>query len=117
MRSMTRLTLCVILNASQHWRFKVIISFKSPVLEQLWTTGDTTLLPNSYVYQVIEILTLLNAAWSITDLEFLGGFLIDENQPNDWAVTVTVNNVEPIGSITCHFYNSNIHNIDLNEYD
>lgn len=95
----------------------MIVNFKSAILEQLWTTGDMTLLPNTYAYEVAEILTLLHAACSIIDLELLGGFTFDQAKPNDWAVTITVNNVEPIGSITCRFINGNAHDVDLNEYD
>lgn len=95
----------------------MIVSFKSSVLEQLWTTGDVTLLPFTYVYQVVEILDLLDASEKISDLALLGGFKIDEYKPDNWAVTVTVNNVEPIGSITCLFSNNNAHDVDLNEYN
>lgn len=95
----------------------MIVSFKSPVLEQLWTTGDVTLLPSIYVYEVIDILDLMDASEKITDLELLGGFKIDEYKPDNWAVTVTVNNVEPIGSVTCLFSNNNAHDVDLNEYN
>jgi plasmid maintenance system killer protein len=95
----------------------VIVNFKSTVLEQLWVEGDVTLLPSTYVYEVIEILTILDASEKITDVELLGGFKIDEYKSNNWAVTVTVNNVEPIGSVTCLYSNGNAHDVDLNEYD
>tara|TARA_R110002167_G_scaffold366451_1_gene597532 strand:+ start:16101 stop:16388 length:288 start_codon:yes stop_codon:yes gene_type:complete len=95
----------------------VIVSFKSSVLEQLWIEGDVTLLPSTYTYEVIDILTILDASERITDVELLGGFNIDEYKTNNWAVTVTVNNVEPVGSITCLFSNGNAHDVDLNEYN
>tara|TARA_R110001592_G_scaffold10447_2_gene54148 strand:- start:4712 stop:4999 length:288 start_codon:yes stop_codon:yes gene_type:complete len=95
----------------------LIINFKSNVLKELWTTGDVTLLPSAYVYDVIEILDLLDASESITDLELLGGFKTDEYQPSNWAVTVTVNSVEPIGSVTCYYKQSKAYDVDLNEYD
>lgn len=94
----------------------MIVNFKSQVLELLWTQGDITILPNTYVYEVIDILTFLDAAEQITDIELLGGFKIDEYQPNNWAVTITVNNVEPIGSITCLYHNGKAHDVDLNEF-
>ena len=93
------------------------VSFKSSVLEQLWTTGDVTLLPSLYVYQVVDILDLIDASERITDLELLGGFTINEYKAKHWAVTVTVNNVEPIGSITCYFSNGKAHDVELNEYN
>lgn len=95
----------------------MIVSFKSSVLEQLWIEGDVTLLPSTYTYEVIDILTILDASERITDVELLGGFNIDEYKTNNWAVTVTVNNVEPVGSITCLFSNGNAHDVDLNEYN
>ena len=94
----------------------MINSFKSKVLQQLWQSGDVTLLPNTYVYQVIEILDDLDDATSVKDLELLGGFEISQSTPGYWAVTVTVNNVEPIGSVTCLFSNGNAYDVDLNEY-
>ena len=95
----------------------MIVNFKSILLEKLWTTGDLGLLPLVYVYQVIEILDLLDSAEKITDLELLGGFKIDEYQAEHWAVTVTVNSVEAIGSITCFYKQSNAYDVDINEYD
>ena len=95
----------------------MIVTFKSNVLKKLWITGDVTLLPSTYVYDVIEILDLLDASETITDLELLGGFKIDEYQPSTWAVTVTVNSVEPIGSVTCYYKQSKAYDMDLNEYD
>ena len=95
----------------------MIVSFKSSVLQTLWTTGDNTLLPSTYVYEVAEILDLLDASEEITDLVLLGGFKIDEYEPKNWAVTVTVNNIEPIGSVTCLFSNRNAYDVDLNEFN
>lgn len=95
----------------------MIVSFKSKILHELWTTGDIALLPSAYVYDVIEILDLLDASESITDLELLGGFKIDEYQPSNWSVTVTVNSVEPVGSVTCYYKQSKAYDVDLNEYD
>tara|TARA_B100002003_G_C13953217_1_gene462083 strand:+ start:179 stop:466 length:288 start_codon:yes stop_codon:yes gene_type:complete len=95
----------------------LIQSFKSPVLEELWTTGDVTLLPSIYVYEVIDILDLLDASEKIADLELLGGFKIEEYEGDRWAVTVTVNNVEPVGSITCLFAAGDANDVELNEFD
>ena len=95
----------------------MILSFKSEALKALWTTGDVTLLPPTYVYDVIEILDLLDSAEAITDIELLGGFKIAEYKPENWSVTVTVNSVEPIGSITCFYKQSKAYDVDLNEYD
>mgnify|MGYP000650091198 CR=1 FL=1 len=95
----------------------MIVNFKSTVLEKLWVEGDVTLLPTTYIYEVIEILTILDASEKITDVELLGGFKIDEYKTNNWAVTVTVNNVEPIGSVTCLYSDGSAYDVDLNEYD
>ena len=93
----------------------MIVSFKSAVLERLWVEGDITLLPSTYVYDVIEILTLLDSSERITDVELLGGFKIDEYKPSNWAVTV--NSVEPIGSVVCLYHSGNVHDVDLNTYN
>ena len=94
----------------------MIVSFKSEVLQELWTTGDVTLLPSTYVYDVIEILDLLDASESINDLDLLGGFKIEEYKIDNWSVTVTVNSVEPIGSVTCYYKQGNAYDVNLNEY-
>ncbi|WP_299082485.1 hypothetical protein [uncultured Paraglaciecola sp.] len=94
----------------------MIVSFKSKKLETLWMTGDLTLLPSTYAWEVAEILDLLNAVTVVKDLELLGGFILDEYKPNQWAVTVTVNNVEPIGSVTCHYFDGRASEVDLNEF-
>lgn len=95
----------------------MIQSFKSTVLQQLWQSGDITLLPNTYVYQVVEILDYLDDAASVKDLELLGGFEISQHTPGYWTITVTVNNVEPIGSVTCLFSNANVYDVGLNEFE
>ncbi|QCZ95546.1 hypothetical protein [Salinimonas iocasae] len=95
----------------------MIVSFKSSVLQEFFESGDVTLLPSAYVYEVAEVLEYLDAAIQITDLELLGGFTIYEYQPDNWSVTVTVNSVEPVGSVTCMFMNSNAYDVDLNQYD
>lgn len=95
----------------------MIVSFESNILERLWVTGNVTLLPSAYVYEVIEVLDLLDASEQITDLELLGGFKISRVKPDFWAVTITVNNIEPVGSITCIFSNNNAYDVNLNQYD
>jgi hypothetical protein len=87
------------------------------VLQALWSTGDVTLLPSTYAYQVIDVLNFLDASEQISDLELLGSFTMSEYAPLKWAVTITVNNIEPIGSVTCLFSNGNAHQVDLNEFD
>ena len=100
-----------------HKDYVLIVSFKSSVLQEFFESGDVTLLPSAYVYEVAEVLEYLDAAIQITDLELLGGFTIYEYQPDNWSVTVTVNSVEPVGSVTCMFMNSNAYDVDLNQYD
>jgi hypothetical protein len=95
----------------------LILSFASQVLQKIWTTGDVTLLPNTYVYDVIEIMNLLDVSQVITDLEIIGGYQLQEYKTDSWSVTITMNSIEPIGSITCFFSNGNAHDVDLKEYD
>lgn len=96
----------------------MIVNFKSTLLEQLWVDDDLTLLPSTYVYKVVEILTILDGSEKITDVELLGGFKIDNHiKPNKSAVTVTVNNVEPIGSVTCLYCDGSAYDVDLKEYN
>ncbi|MDN4501404.1 hypothetical protein QX776_03285 [Alteromonadaceae bacterium BrNp21-10] len=94
----------------------MIINFKSALLQRMWEEADMTLLPNTYVHEVAEILMLLDAVEIINDLVLLGGFVVNEYKPDNWAVTVTVNDVEPIGSITCYFTKGSAYDVDLNEY-
>lgn len=96
----------------------MIVNFKSTKLELLWTTGDVSLLPQSLVYEVIDILDELDDAVCKADLENLGAYQFDKlSQPDAWAVTYTVNNVEPVGSITCVFKLGDIFDVDINQYD
>ena len=95
----------------------MIVSFKSSVLEALWCSGELSVLPTMYVYQVVEILDLMDSSEKISDLSLLGGFKIEEYEPHTWAVTVTVNNIEPIGSVTCVFKNNDAHDVDFNEFN
>jgi hypothetical protein len=68
------------------------------------------------VYEVADILGDLDNAEDITDLELLG-YAIIEYAPETWAVQITVNNVEPAGSVTCLYIESNAHDVDLRIYD
>lgn len=95
----------------------MIVNFKSTVLKQLWVEGDITLLPSTYVYEVIEILTILDAPEIITDFELLDGFEINEYKPNNWAITVIMKSVVPIRNVTLLYSNGNAHDVDLNGFD
>ena len=95
----------------------MIKSFKSEVLQDLWMTGDTSLLSGLYVFQVVDILDLLDDVFQIEDLEQLGGFQVIEYLPGHWSVTVTVNNIESIGSVTCRYHKGNAYDVELREYD
>jgi hypothetical protein len=93
----------------------LIVNFKSNTLKELWTASDETLQLPADVYDIIEILGLLDASEDITDLVLLGGFNIEEYQPSHWAVTVTVNNIKPIGSVTCYYRQGKAYDVDLND--
>ena len=69
------------------------------------------------IYEVVDILNIMDAVEQATDFEFLGGFNIDEYSPDNWAVTITVNSVEPVGSVTCYFSSGNAYDVNLNTYD
>jgi hypothetical protein len=95
----------------------LIVNFKSEVLACLWTTGDISVLPSTYVYDIIEILDLLDASETILDIEKIGeDFKIEEYKPLHWAVTVTVNNIEYIGSVTCYFHQNKMFDVDFKQY-
>ena len=94
----------------------MIKNFKSNLLKDMWITGNTSLLPVTYSYEVADILTWIDSAEAIEDIELLGGFQVVEYQPSIHAVTITVNNVEPIGSVTFLYEDSNAYDVDLNEY-
>ncbi|WP_395345040.1 hypothetical protein PN836_009525 [Ningiella sp. W23] len=74
-------------------------------------------MPSTYAYEVISILDFLDASERISDLELLGGFKIEQFASDYWSVTVTVNGVEPIGSVTCLYKSGNALDVDLHEYD
>ena len=83
----------------------------------VWEQGDISVLPLVYNYQVRDILFDLDAAQVSTDLEDIGAVRYHPDYEDCWAVTVTVNNVEPCGSVTCEFWQGDCYNVDLNEYN
>ena len=95
----------------------MIVSFKSETLEKLWVTGDMSLYSSLYVYELVDILTLIDATAQPNDLALLLNANVMLYLPANWSVAVTVNCLEPIGSITFHFSKNNAKNVDFMEYD
>lgn len=94
-----------------------IKTIRSEKLRIIWEHDDLSVLPNTHRYQVRDILFDLDAAHRIEDLEDIGATQFDPEHSECWSVTITVNNVEPCGAITCQFWQGDCYNIDLREYE
>ena len=94
-----------------------IKTIQSDVLKRIWGLDDLSVLPNTYRYQVRDILFDLDAAHTITDLEDIGATQYNPDHDECWSVTVTVNNVEPCGAVICDFWKGDCYNINLKEYE
>jgi toxin HigB-1 len=71
----------------------VIVSIRHKGLKLLWTMGDASRLPQAHVGKIRNILTLLDAAHIISDLNFPGANLhsLKGDLDDYWAVTVSAN--------------------------
>jgi len=94
----------------------VIVSFKCEKLEKLWITGDASLYSSLYVYELIDILTFVDATVHPNDLAHLLNANVMEYLPRNWSVVVTVNCLEPIGSVSFNFARKHANNVDFTEY-
>lgn len=94
----------------------MIVSFKCEKLERLWTTGDVSLYSSLYVYELIDILTFVDATAHPNDLALLLNATVMEYLPRNWSVVVTVNRLEPAGSVNFQFTRKHANNLDFTEY-
>jgi hypothetical protein len=94
-----------------------IKTIQSDALKQIWEQDNLSVLPNTYRYQVRDILFDLDAAYTVSDLEDIGAIQYNPDNRECWSVTVTVNNVEPCGAVVCDFWQGDCYNIDLREYE
>lgn len=94
-----------------------IKTIQSDALKQIWERDDLSVLPNTYRYQVRDILFDLDAAYGVSDLEDIGAIQYHPDNIECWSVTVTVNGVEPCGAVICDFWQGDCYNIDLREYE
>lgn len=94
-----------------------IKTIQSDVLRVVWENDDLSILPTTYNRTVRDILFDLDAAQVCTDLEDIGAVKYHPTFEHCWSITVTVNNVEPCGAITCDFWQGDCYNVDLREYN
>ncbi|MDF2179172.1 hypothetical protein P2G88_13005 [Aliiglaciecola sp. CAU 1673] len=94
-----------------------IKTIQSAKLRRLWEWHDLSVLPGTYRFEVENILFDLDAAQCIDDLRDIGAIQYDPQHADAWSVTVTVNNVEPCAAVTCHFWQGDVYNLDLREYN
>jgi hypothetical protein len=94
-----------------------IVSIHSTKLRSIWELDDLTVLPNTYRYQVRDILFDIDAAHKVSDLLDIGAVQYDPDHKDCWSVTITVNSVEPCGAVTCQFWEGDCYNVDLREYE
>ncbi|MGJ8691489.1 MAG: hypothetical protein ACSHW0_03335 [Thalassotalea sp.] len=94
-----------------------IKTIKSDKLKIVWQTGNNGVLPIGYRHQVVDILFDIDAAHVPEDLEDLGAIQYNPDHEQAWSVTITVNNTEPCGAVTCDFWQGDCYNVDLREYN
>ncbi|SET58904.1 hypothetical protein [Thalassotalea agarivorans] len=94
-----------------------IKTITSDKLQKVWMLNDLSVLPFTYAHQVLNILFDLDAAYNVDDLADIGAVQYLSEDETSWAVTITVNNVEPCGAITCIFWQGDCYNVDIKEYN
>jgi hypothetical protein len=92
---------------------KTIASYK---LRSGWERDDWEAFPTIYRFRVRDVLYDLDAATVPDDLFDLGAKPHSEVE-DAWYVTVTVNNVEPCGALSCIFYQGDCYDLDFKEYE
>ena len=94
----------------------MIKSFLSQELELFYTQGKIEF--NSlFVCDVSDILARLDHVSGTGDLEVLFGCRLTKYGPCQYAVTVTVNGVEPNGAIKFKFIDGHACDLDLVQYE
>jgi len=91
----------------------MIVSIRHKGLKRLWLKDDGSRLPGDQLIKIKMILTLLDAADDITDLNFPGSALhmLEGDRGKYWAVTVKAN-----WRIIFQFNNGNAYLIDYLDY-
>jgi len=91
----------------------MIVSIQHKGLKHLWTKNDASRLPPDQVEKIRNILTLLNRAEKVTDMNFPGLNLhpLKGNLGNYWSVTVKAN-----WRIIFRFENKNVYLVDHIDY-
>ena len=92
-----------------------IISFVHDKLLTMWQSDDDEWLPVAYRHKVWDALFDLDAASQVSDLIDIGAIKAEGSAL--WYVTVTVNNVEPCGAVTCFFSEGDCFSLDYREYN
>lgn len=92
-----------------------IISFVHDKLLTMWQSDDDEWLPVAYRHKVWDALFDLDAASQVSDLTDIGAIKAEGSAL--WYITVTVNNVEPCGAVTCFFNDGDCFNLDYREYN
>lgn len=91
-----------------------IYSFRHKGLRRFFERGDSRGLPQQRVEKVRRILTALEAAETLDELEPLPGWRLHElrgNRRGTWSVTVTGN-----WRLTFHVEDNGVYDLDLEDY-
>lgn len=91
----------------------MIASIRHKGLKRLWSKGDGSSLPGDQLPKIRMILTLLDAADNVSDMNFPGSALhpLKGNMARYWAVTVKAN-----WRIVFQFENGDAHLVDYLDY-
>ena len=91
----------------------MIASIQHKGLKLLWTKGDASRLPPDHIEKIRMILTLLDAAEKVSDMNFPGSALhpLKGSKENYWAVTVKAN-----WRIIFQFKNGNAYLVNYLDY-
>jgi proteic killer suppression protein len=91
----------------------VIVSIQHKGLKLLWTKDDASKLPHDQIEKIRNILTLLDAALKVTDMNFPGSALhpLKGDLVDYWSVTVKGN-----WRIIFQFEKGNVYLVDYLDY-
>ena len=91
----------------------MIVSIQHKGLKRLWTKNDASTLPPDQVQKIRHILTLLNAAEEVGDINFPGSALhpLKGDLAGYWSVTVKAN-----WRIIFQFKDGKVYLVDYRDY-
>jgi toxin HigB-1 len=91
----------------------MMVSFRHKGLKLLWTKNDASKLPAEQVKKIRNVLTILNSAEKVDDMNFPGSNLhaLKGALKGCWSVTITGNYRVIFG-----FEDGNVHLIDYLDY-